>query len=368
MANQEHVAVFKEEAKSWNEWRKNNPSIQPDLSGANLKAPWPDAFRGMNLDRTNLSEADLSQLSLDDSTLKDANLVGARLFGTRLNRATLVQANLASAWLRSAELCRADLSGAELGVADLTGADLRGANLAGTFLIATVFADNDLTDARGLDACVHQGPCTIDFRTLAKTGKLPTTFLRGCGLTDWEIEVATLFQPNLTNAQITDIAYRLVDVRTDQPIQFYSCFTSYSSKDQDFAKRLHADLQNKGVRCWFSPEDLKIGDRTRPAIDEAIRIRDKLLLILSENSITSDWVEKEVETAFEEESRRKETVLFPIRLDDTVMQTNEAWAADIRRTRNIGDFTHWKDHDAYHKGLERLIRDLRCEAENGASA
>ena len=147
-------------------------------------------------------------------------------------------------------------------------------------------------------------------------------------------------------------------------LEFYSCFISYSSKDQKFAERLHADLQDKGVRCWFAPEDLKIGARTRPAIDEAIRVRDKVLLILSERSIESDWVEKEVETAFEEERRRKRTVLFPIRLDNTVMDTSEAWAADIRRTRTIGDFRHWKDHDAYQKAFDRLIRDLKQEADS----
>jgi hypothetical protein len=83
------------------------------------------------------------------------------------------------------------------------------------------------------------------------------------------------------------------------PIQFYSCFISYSSKDQEFADRLYADLQNKGVRCWFAPEDLKIGDRIRDRIDESIRLRDKLLLILSESSIASEWVEHEVESALE---------------------------------------------------------------------
>jgi TIR domain len=68
----------------------------------------------------------------------------------------------------------------------------------------------------------------------------------------------------------------------------YSCFMSYSSKDHDFAERLQADLQNKGVRCWFAPHDLPIGAKTWDAIDEAIKLRDKLLLILSENSIVSD--------------------------------------------------------------------------------
>ena len=87
---------------------------------------------------------------------------------------------------------------------------------------------------------------------------------------------------------------------------------------------------------------MKIGEKIRPGIDEAIRLHDKLLLILSEQSIQSAWVEKEVETAFERENRDKHTVLFPIRLDEAVMQTKAAWAADIRRTRNIGDFREWK--------------------------
>jgi len=45
----------------------------------------------------------------------------------------------------------------------------------------------------------------------------------------------------------------------DETIQFYSCFISYFSKDQVFADRLHADLQNKGIRCWFALHDLPTG-------------------------------------------------------------------------------------------------------------
>jgi hypothetical protein len=142
----------------------------------------------------------------------------------------------------------------------------------------------------------------------------------------------------------------------------YSCFISYSSKDQDFAERLHADLQNKGVRCWFAPHDLPIGAKTWDAIDEAIKLRDKLLLILSGNSIASDWVEDEVNKAFAEERDRNRLVLFPVRIDDTVMTTSEPWARKLRDQRHIGDFRKWKNHDAYQKALERLLRDLTVGA------
>src|SRR6185436_5247000 len=103
------------------------------------------------------------------------------------------------------------------------------------------------------------------------------------------------------------------------------------------------DLQNHGVRCWFAPEDLKIGDKIRSRIDEVIRIHDKVILIISQNSVSSQWVEQEVETAIEQERREKRTVLFPIRLDDAIMNVQSGWPASIVRTRYIGDFSDWKD-------------------------
>jgi predicted transcriptional regulator len=84
-------------------------------------------------------------------------------------------------------------------------------------------------------------------------------------------------------------------------------------------------------------------------------------LILSEHSINSEWVEDEVETAYEQERQRGTTVLFPIRLDSAVMNADKAWAAKLRRSRHIGDFPQWKDHDAYQKAFDRLMRDLKAE-------
>jgi hypothetical protein len=130
---------------------------------------------------------------------------------------------------------------------------------------------------------------------------------------------------------------------TGKALEFYSCFISYSTKDQEFADRLYADLQNKGVRCWFAPHDLKIGDRFQDVIEQSIRVYERLMIILSENSVDSVWVEREVQAAMEKERRSPgDTVLFPIRLDDAVMRSDRAWAADIRRTRHIGDFRKWK--------------------------
>ena len=131
------------------------------------------------------------------------------------------------------------------------------------------FGDSDLSRVKNLETVAHEGPSTIGIDTNLSKGKIPEAFLRGAGIPE----------PFIANMQAL--------VAAMEPIQFYSCFISYSSKDGEFAERLHADLQSKNVRCWFAPEDLKIGDRIRPRIDEAIRVHDKLLLVLTENSMKS---------------------------------------------------------------------------------
>ena len=137
-------------------------------------------------------------------------------------------------------------------------------------------------------------------------------------------------------------------------------FTNPSFPFTDVFDRLYADLRSQDVRCWLATEDLKIGDRFRSEINEAIRLHDKLLVVLSEHSVASDWVEEEVEAAFEREQRDGKQVLFPIRIDDAVMETDATWAVSIRRRRQIGDFINWKDHDSYQVAFERVVRDLQA--------
>jgi uncharacterized protein YjbI with pentapeptide repeats len=368
VANNEHVAILKKGVEAWNNWRDENPNVVPDLSGENLtKANLSGAnlswgnLRGARLigaDLTRaylrgarLNDADLSGANLTQADLPEVNLTGADLSGAKLAdadltitimteakliEADLTGANLSSAFLKGANLSRANLSGAAL-----SGAILKGADLTKTRLGWTVFGHAELTGVRGVDDCDHQRPSIIDFETLRKSGPLPVAFLRGVGLPDNLIE----YLPSLLN----------------EAIQYYSCFISYSSEDQTFANRLHSDLQNKGVRCWFAPHDMPIGAKIIDALDEAIRLRDKVLLILSEGAIASDWVEGEVTRALDEERERKQVVLFPVRIDDAVMQTSEGWARLLRGQRNIGDFTRWKEHDSYQSSFDRLMRDLRVE-------
>lgn len=367
MANNEYLERIRQGVMQWNTWRKQHQEIRPDLSDSNLSGcDLSGAFlneadlNGTNLSSTVLDDADLSgaaliRANLNSAFLNKANLSGANLSGAFLNEANLsgaalIRANLSSAFLNKATLSGADLSSANLNGAflneatlsgaDLSGADLRDADLSSARLWGTVFAYLDLRQTKGLLDLVHHAPSRIELYTvyLPQDGSA-SHFLRGAGVPEEWIDF-----------------YR---TQMMQPIQYHSLFISYSSKDETLARRLHADLQDRGVRCWFAPEDMKIGDRIRLRIDEAIHQQNKLLLLLSEHAMESSWVEDEVEAAIEKEQRQQREVLFPVRLDESVMQTTHAWAAKLRRTRHIGDFMNWTDPQAYQIALDRLLRDLK---------
>ena len=215
MANPEHVKILKQGVEQWNKWRGEHLDVAPDLIGAELG----DA----DLIEAYLGEANLSGANLRDADLSHADLGAADLSRTDLSRAKLGWAGLTGANLSTANLSRANLSGANLGWADLRGANLGGANFSEARARATIFADVDLSVAKGLETVRHEGPSTIGIDTIYKShGKIPEAFLRGCGVPD------------------EFIAY--IGSMVGRPIEFYSCFISYSTRDQEFAARLHADL------------------------------------------------------------------------------------------------------------------------------
>jgi hypothetical protein len=154
-----------------------------------------------------------------------------------------------------------------------------------------------------------------------------------------EIEVSNLYRRDLSTADATDLMYRVLQLRNVQPIQFFSCFISYSHEDKQFATRLYDGLQSSGIRCWLDERQLSLGDDIYEEVDRGIRLWDKVLLCCSSSSLgKSWWVDKEIKTAFEKEQElhreRGKTVraIIPLNLDD-FMFSNEwkgSYRAEIR--------------------------------------
>ncbi|MCF7810983.1 toll/interleukin-1 receptor domain-containing protein, partial [bacterium] len=341
MANPEHVKIIKQGVEVWNKWREDNPDIRPDLQEADLAFIFilKGHHAGLNLKDANLVEANLEGVNFIDADISSADLLGANMEGANLLGADLLFANLTDVNLEGANLAETILY-----FTNLTCAKLKNANFSDSQLDQTIFADVNLNEAKNLYECFHNGPSSIDFRTLQKSGPLPRKFLRGVGLPDVFID----YYPSLFD---------------NPPFQFYTCFISYFHEDQEFAERLHADLQDKGVRVWLDKHDMPIGGRIRKVIDQEIRTRDKVILVLSEKTVNSNWVEYEVDKTLDEEIRRKTDILMPIRLDDSVFDCEDNWAKRLSESRSIGDFTQWKQHDEYKKSFDFLMKWLKSEGK-----
>ena len=398
MSNAAHLKIIKQGVAAWNQWRTENPGIEPDLSDADLSQlklmgiNFSDTdlrrvnltgadLRGSNLVRADLraaniraagfnlaklSEANFSEAYLRESDLSEADLgkayfiradlVRVDLWGSNLCKADFRWAYLIGSDLKGANLTRADLRWAFISEANLRQADLRGvnfikanlvrtdlthANLAEVILAWTHFGDIDLSRVEELATARHYGPSSIGIDTLYRSkGKIPDQLLRETCSSEAHLKNISLF--------------------SDADSIYPRCFISYSGKDSEFVEKLAADMKAEGIRCWLAPEDMKIGDKTWDSIYHYIRMRDKVLLVMSRNSMASDWVEDEATAALEEENKRKQPILFPVCTDLAIMNTDQDWAEYISKTRHLNDFSNWKDADVYQQAFDRLVQDLRA--------
>jgi uncharacterized membrane protein len=326
MANPEHLEILQTGPDNWNWWRVRNQNVVPDLSGADLTNIEVSGatFVYANLERTHLSNKNFFNMDFRWAILREASL-----HSTNLSRANLQGA---------------DLSHADLILTNFFEANLDEVNLTNAILGWTIFANNDLSTVVGLDTVQHVFTSTVGVDTIYKSeGRIPELFLRGVGAPDTLIA----FIPDLTR----------------EALHFYKCFISFSEPDDEFSKKLYGDLQKAGVRCWRWKEDARWGEPLMRAIDDAIRIHDKVIIICSETSLNSPPVIRELERALQKEDNlgRRNVggdVLLPVRLDDYVLnEWQHHRKADVT-AKAIGDFRRWQEPDIYQTALERLIRDL----------
>ncbi len=413
----------------WNLYRRQNPNWIPcistdrrwvDLSGATLLGV---DFSNVSLrhaqlhladlDRADLSGGDLTNCGLVDVTFRDANLRLANLTAAKLSGANFVRANLDNANLFLAELNQASLEGARMSYANLRGAkleqanlskavlrhsdftppggegincengaslveanlswcdcsdvDFTGANLTGAILAGTVvrnanldramFGSNilnylDLSSARNLDKTRHSQLSSVGLDTLLMSAQcLPIEFLQECGVPNIVID----YIPSLNSAI--------------EPFEFSSCFISYSHRDEEFANTLHSRMRKERMRVWYAPHNIQAGKKLHEQIDNAIRLHDRVILVLSPESMSSNWVEMEVRIARSRERRENRRILFPISITD--FKNIKSWklidadegrdlAAEIREYY-ISDFSNWQVQSDFEKVFKRMLSDLKTE-------
>lgn len=191
---------------------------------------------------------------------------------------------------------------------------------------------------------------------------------------DWKIRLSRFFRFPKTEKPIDRIQLRkMLDAATTTAIDkvkqasIFSAFISYSHSDQTFARWLHQTLGGHGIKCWLDEKQLRAGDRIHSKVESAIQERDKVLLCASKASLTSWWVDNEINSVIAKEQRLwkqtgKETlVLIPLNLDGFMFA--DTWESGWKNqivSRIAPDFTHWNSERPWEcdDALSSVIRAL----------
>jgi hypothetical protein len=346
----ELVALLKSGADHWNEWHDSLERIRWYRKRGGIRHTQGflcsivradfrrDNLDGFDLTGIEFTSCDFSRASfrgahighpkgavhLGSAQFRKCRFVGVDFESVGFGSAIFERCNFERALLNGFSSHGADFSYSRFARAmihgDFEDAILVGTDFAYSHWSSVSFIDVDLSKAEGLLDVVVYAPVVLDHRTLWRSGPLSSHFYRMCGFPETFVD----YMPSMVQ----------------RAINLKSCFISYSAHDDAF-----------------------VGARIREELETAIHTQDKLLLVLSQNSIASQWVEYEVEAAIARENREKRDILFPITIDDEVFTTKKAWAATLRRQRHIGDFRNSRTTESYVTGLRRLLSDLAVDIE-----
>jgi CheY-like chemotaxis protein len=120
-------------------------------------------------------------------------------------------------------------------------------------------------------------------------------------------------------------------------------FISYSSKDRPFAEKLAAKLLDHGWQVWYDQWEIKVGDSIIERIEQGITSSSYLIILLSEASVTSKWVQEEIHAAFVRQLEGKESKVLPALIEDCNIPP-------FLRSKKYADF-----RSSFDEGIQQIV-------------
>ena len=355
---------------------------QIDLSGQNLDGIEINGYnlmmRGANFEGASLRNAKISQLQISYSNFQRANLEGAtfescimvssdfymancrgsRFFGGYLDCSCFVFTDLSHSLFFGC-----DWSEVLLGFTDIRGCVLGDINNIQDCTIASIpqekissiepFKIVDLDHLTIERTAEYQRILSRKGVELSSTPQMYCDFFKKVGLSD-----------TFVNAYLELVSQIADDLQ--------SVFISYSFSDQKFADKLFDALRSRGVKVWYAPKNMKSGKKIHEQIHSAIQSHDRMLLVLSQDSMNSSWVSTEIAKAYSREAEDGQRILFPVSLGQFDNLSNwELFDADhgldlarYIRQYYIPDFSDWESKDSFQELVTKLIDDLALSEDD----
>lgn len=135
-------------------------------------------------------------------------------------------------------------------------------------------------------------------------------------------------------------------------------FICHSSKDKPFVRLIGRTLKSFGVKVWLDEWELRVGDSLHTKIEDGIKDSSFMLVVLSKNSLNSQWVKRELNSGLSLELNKKNIYVIPALVDisasEMPLMLTDKVAADFRNDFDIGI-------NAILKRLRITRRNLRME-------
>jgi hypothetical protein len=139
-----------------------------------------------------------------------------------------------------------------------------------------------------------------------------------------------------------------------------SIFISYSHKDKDFVDKLGLKLVAKRIKVFIDRWEMKLGDSITNKIQDAITDASFLMVILSKNSIASDWCKREITTGLMLELDKRRIVVLPVLIEDCEIPLflRDKFYADFRTSFDDGLSTILESLSTMNNDESGRISDL----------
>src|ERR1044072_6860996 len=97
----------------------------------------------------------------------------------------------------------------------------------------------------------------------------------------------------------------------------YDVFISYSAKDKPAVRELAGRLKADGLRIWLDDWEIQPGDMIGLKVEQGLEQSRTLVLVMSANAFSSDWVTLERHTCLFRDPINAHRRFIPLRLDDS---------------------------------------------------
>ena len=167
-------------------------------------------------------------------------------------------------------------------------------------------------------------------------------------LISWANSVAQVLDLGVRVETLVNEAVATKQTRHAEREQERVAFISHSAKDKTFVRKLAADLVANGVKVWLDEQRILVGDSIPEKIAQGLAQSDFFLIVVSQNSVSSAWVKKELSSALVHEIERRKVTVLPIKLDEAEMPGS------------ISDKLYADFRGSYDEGLNKLLHSIKA--------